>query len=69
MSAVPALREEAPHLCSTRPLDDAPYNLEVYSLEARENPSVPNYAVLGFDGHGINSWAVHYFLVEDALAL
>jgi hypothetical protein len=33
------------------------------------SPTMPNYAVVGFDGHGINSWAVHYYLVDDALAL
>ena len=67
--AAAALREESPHLFSTRPLEVTPYNLEIYSLEIQENPAVPDYAVVGFDGHGINSWAAHCYLVEGPLAL
>jgi hypothetical protein len=63
------LREVAPNVFSTRQVDASPYNLRVYSFEIQTDPAVPNYAVVGFDGHGINSWAVHYYLVEDALAL
>ena len=29
----------------------------------------PDYAVVGFDGYGVNSWAVHYVLVHESLAL
>jgi hypothetical protein len=64
-----ALQEVAPNVFSTRQLEASPYNLRVYSFEIQTDPAVPNYAVVGFDGHGINSWAVHYYLVEDALAL
>ena len=63
------LREESQHLYVTRSLEAGPYNLEIYSLEIQQEPAVPDYAVVGFDGHGINSWAVHYYLVEGALAL
>ena len=64
-----ALREENPHLFATRSLEAGPYNLEIYSLEIEQESAVPDYAVVGFDGHGINSWAVHYYVVEGALAL
>src|ERR1700719_2996338 len=64
-----ALREESPHLFATRASEAPPYNLEVFSLEIQQDPAVPDYAVVGFDGHGTNSWAVHYYLVEGALAL
>jgi hypothetical protein len=64
-----ALQEMAPNLFSTRELEASPYTLRFYSFEIQTKPAIPNYAVVGFDGHGINSWAVHYYLVEDALAL
>jgi hypothetical protein len=64
-----ALREEGPNLFSTQPLEVDPYNLEVYSLEIQRDPAEPDYAVIGFDGHGVNSWAAHYYLVDGALAL
>jgi hypothetical protein len=64
-----ALRAESPHLFATRSLEARPYNLEIYSLEIQQEPAVPDYAVLGFDGYGTNSWAVHYYAVEGALAL
>src|SRR5262245_19874489 len=63
------LREVGPGIFSTRPEESSPYNLEIFSLEAQSAPAVSNYALVGFDGHGINSWATHYYLVDDALAL
>ena len=54
---------------STRDLEYGPYSLESYSGEIRDGNAVDDYAVVGFDGHGMNSWAAHYFLVEGPLAL
>ena len=54
---------------STRPLEETPYNLGHYLDEFEADPGLPPYAVVGFDGHGINSWAAHYYLVSDGLAL
>jgi hypothetical protein len=67
--ATAALREVAPNVFATRQLEAPPYTLEAYRHEVLTSPTMPNYAVVGFDGHGINSWAVHYYLVDDALAL
>ena len=64
-----ALREARPNVFATRPVEIPPYTLAAYSLEVQTEPEVPSYALIGFDGHGINSWAVHYYLVDDALAL
>lgn len=64
-----ALAEVGPNVFSTRPLETGPYSLEVYSLEAQDAPAPGDYAVIGFDGYGSNSWAVHYFRVEAGLAL
>lgn len=54
---------------ATRELEFGPYHLEgfVSELVQRKNPG--DYAVIGFDGHGTNSWAVHYILVQPGLAL
>jgi hypothetical protein len=65
----PALREARPNIFATRPVEIPPYTLAAYSLEVQTEPAVASYALVGFDGHGINSWAVHYYLVDDALAL
>jgi hypothetical protein len=63
-----ALREVRSNVYSTRPVKIPPYTLGAYSFEVQEE-RVPSYALIGFDGHGVNSWAVHYYLVDDALAL
>lgn len=54
---------------STRPLDYGPYHLELFRDEVLAGTAVADYAILGFDGHGVNSWAVHYFVVQPGLAL
>ena len=45
-----------------------PYNLAWFVQEVQERP-VPDYVVLGHGGHGVNSWALHYYLVYGPLAL
>jgi hypothetical protein len=54
---------------ATKPIEFGPYNIEVFIKELVDGNAVPDYAVVGFDGHGINSWALHYFLVERDFAL
>lgn len=54
---------------ATRALAESPYDLDAFVAEVEGNPAVKEYAVVGFDGHGINSWAAHYYLVSDGLAL
>lgn len=56
-------------LLTTRPLQATPYELNRFLAELEANPELPEYAVVGFDGHGLNSWAAHYYLVTDAVAL
>jgi hypothetical protein len=67
--AAAALQEVGPDIFATRPFDITPYGLEAYSDRLQRSPLQENYALLGVDGHGINSWAMHYFVVKDALAL
>ena len=55
-------------LFGTRDPETGPYALDVFRDAVYEQP-VTDYALLGFDGHGINSWALHYYLVQGPLAL
>jgi hypothetical protein len=63
------LQPAGPVVFTTRPLQESPYDLDHYLLEFEADPALPDYAVVGFDGHGINSWAAHYYVVCDGLAL
>ncbi len=56
---------------STRPMPDGatPYNLEIFADEVLLAEVPEDYAVIGFDGHGMNSWAAHLFVVSGPLAL
>lgn len=54
---------------ATRPVDSSPYDLGHFVDELAAQPAVADYAVIGFDGHGINSWAMHHYLVTASLAL
>jgi len=49
---------------------DAPwlYEIREYVLEVATKP-VMDYLLLGYAGHGIQSWAMHYYLVRGPLAL
>jgi hypothetical protein len=64
-----ALTEIRPKIFATRPVADAPYNLETFRNRAMTPDPVESYALIGMDGHGYNSWALHYFLVEKGLSL
>ena len=63
------LRPFGEYVFTTRELDYGPYAMQPMVAEARESVPVSDYAVVGFDGHGVNSWAVHHFLVRGPLAL
>ena len=54
---------------TTRELAHGPYAMGVLVAEVLDGGPTPEYAVIGFDGHGIQSWAVHYILVQRGLAL
>lgn len=65
----PSLSEQGQGWYATRPLQSTPYDLEHFLAEVETQPDVPDYAVVGFDGYGTNSWAVHYYLVGKSVAL
>jgi hypothetical protein len=56
-------------LFTTRLLKETPYGLDPFLAEVEAHPDMPEYAVIGFDGHGVNSWAAHCYLVSHAAAL
>ena len=49
---------------------DAPalYDIDSFVVEACAEPEL-GYLLFGQDGHGVNSYAMHYYLVRGALAL
>ena len=57
------------HLFATRELPNAAYGIDSFVTQIIRDQSPEDYAVVGFDGHGINSWAAHYYLVQGPLAL
>jgi hypothetical protein len=52
---------------STRPIDMSPYNLEHFVRETGR--PADDYAVLAHSGHGVNSYAIQYYLVHGCLRL
>lgn len=63
------LAPRAEAIYATRSLPRGPYGIARYVDEAIAQPAIPDYAVVGFDGHGTNSWAAHVFLLLPGLAL
>jgi hypothetical protein len=72
--ALPAALEHAlapagEHLFSTKPLSHGAYTVESFAAEAAAGNAGEDYAVVGIDGYGVNSWAVHAYLVEASHAI
>lgn len=65
---LPELKQLNPAVFSTRQNLPPPYAMFTYSEEiTTQRPD--DYLIFGHDGHGINSWALHYYLVRGPLAL
>jgi hypothetical protein len=62
------VKELGPWLFSTRPIKLSPYNLQHYVEEVEEN-QVEDYAVISHSGHGANSFAIQYYVVQGSLHL
>ena len=61
------LKEQGKWLFSTRDLEMSPYNLDHYVQEGDQAPAA--YVVLAHSGHGVNSYAIQYYLVSGPLRL
>jgi hypothetical protein len=62
-----ALRKRERWCYATREVERWPYEIDAYADEARTD--VPDYALVAHAGHGVNSYAIHYFLVRGPLGL
>lgn len=62
------LKEQDKWLFSTREIDMTPYNLQHYVAEVDETWT-EDYAILSHSGHGINSYALQYYLVHGSLCM
>jgi hypothetical protein len=62
------LKEHGQWVFSTRQLEMSPHWLQHY-LEEAEGSQVKDYAVLSHSGHGVNSYAIQYYLVHGSLRM
>jgi hypothetical protein len=62
------LKEQDRWLFSTRPIEMSPCDLDYY-VQAVEETEVKDYAVLSHSGHGANSYAIQYYLVQGSLRM
>ena len=62
------IRVIQPDLFGTRSCPFPLYDIEAYVKEALTKPQ-DAYLLLGYDGHGVASRGIHYYLVTDELAL
>ncbi len=63
-----SLKERGEWLYSTRSIDVSPYNLNHFVNEAGK-AQTDDYALLSHSGHGVNSYAIHYYLVYGPLRM
>lgn len=67
------LTERGPWVFSTRPAAtrppiESPYNLHRY-VDESEHGTIEAYALLAHSGHGVNSYAIQYYLVQNHLRM
>ncbi len=62
------LKQRGEWLFSTREIEVSPYDVEHYVDEASEM-GVDDYAILSHSGHGVNSYAIQYYLVRGDLQM
>ena len=64
------MRQVGETIWATRAPSAPPYDLGESALEAvRMIGADEDFALVGMDGHGFNSWALHYFIMQPGLAL
>ncbi|GKT23833.1 hypothetical protein [Acidovorax sp. SUPP3334] len=63
------LKQQGPGWFATCPVASSPYDFHHFVQESEAQSDLADYAVVGFDGHGTNSWAVHFYLVGTGIAL
>ncbi|MFA4838120.1 MAG: hypothetical protein WC703_01410 [Candidatus Neomarinimicrobiota bacterium] len=63
-----SLNERGKWIYSTRPIDVSPYDLNHY-VNGAGRAETGDYAVLAHSGHGVNSYAIQYYLVCGPLQM
>ena len=66
VSLAPQLQERRDWCFSTKPLILSPYAFDDFVREGIR-PDAPDSLVLAHAGHGVNSYALHYYLVQHPL--
>lgn len=64
-----SFQELVPWTYSTRSDIPSPYQISWFINELGTQPTIADYSVLAHAGHGMNSYAIHYYLVRGNLAL
>ena len=66
-----AIEVRSPWAWASRPTSISPYNLQAYVDEVVSSGAglPPDYVLFEHAGHGVNSWALHYYAVVGRLAL
>jgi hypothetical protein len=62
------LTAASPHMFSTHPLEMGLYQLDHFVEKALAG-AYEDFAAIGFDGYGVNSWALHVYVVEGPRAV
>jgi len=62
------LKERGQWVFSTRPIRMWPYELDRY-VHQSQTRQIRDYALLSHSGHGINSYAIQYYLVHGSLRM
>ncbi len=62
------LQQRSPHLFATCELPNGLYAIDQL-VDNTAAGSPDEFVALGFDGHGIQSWAFHFALIEGSLAV
>lgn len=62
------LKERDQWVFSTRPIRTWPYELDFYVHQSQRR-QIRDYALLSHSGHGINSYAIQYYLVHGPLRM
>ena len=62
------LKERGEWLFSTREIEVSPYDVKHY-VDESYNTHVDDYAILCHSGHGVNSYAIQYYLVYGDLQM
>lgn len=62
------LREVDTWVFASREVEASPWDVDIFAAEAVEDDP-PDYVLVAHTGYGVNSWAMHYFVVQGSLGI